>query len=61
MDGSCGFSQQMMCHVTQRGRAEYVRVIEMARSRTDLLLAGATAWKRQNTTKRTKNLAFLSS
>ena len=45
MDGSCGFSQQMGCHVTRRGKAEYVRVIEMARSRTGLLLAGVSSWK----------------
>ena len=46
MDGSCGSSRQIMCHVTPRGRAEYVRVIEMARSRTDLLFAGVNPWKR---------------
>ena len=32
--------------MSPRGRAEYVRVIEMAKSGTDLLLAGATPWKR---------------
>ena len=46
MDGSSCFSQQTMCHVTPRGRVEYVRVIDMARSGTDLLMASATLWKR---------------
>ena len=46
MDGSCSFSQQIMCHAKPRGTAEYVRVIQMARSGTDLLLAGATPCKR---------------